>query len=79
MWTVRPLYSKGLPEKAAVLGAKRKDDLPTLVSACEFILDGLYALRKISRSEEKGYLAVEKKRSEVYFDDQGGRAKKSYN
>jgi magnesium chelatase subunit I len=70
---------QGLPEKAAVLGAKRKDDLPTLVSACEFILDGLYALRKISRSEEKGYLAVEKKRSEVYFDDQGGRAKKSYN
>jgi len=70
---------QGLPEKAAVLGAKKKDDLALLVSACEFILDGLYALRKISRSEGKGYLAVEKKRSEVYFDDQAGRAKKSYN
>jgi len=70
---------QGLAERASVLGVKRKEDPPLLVSACEFILDGLYALRKISRSQEKGYFASEKKRSEVFFDDQTGRARKSYN
>jgi magnesium chelatase subunit I len=70
---------QGLVEKTATLGTKKKEELPLLVSACEFILDGLYALRKISRSEEKGYFASEKKRSEAFFDDQPGRARKSYN
>ncbi len=70
---------QGLVEKAAGLGVKKKDELPVLVSACEFILDGLYASRKISRSEEKGYTASEKKRSEAFFEDQPGRARKSYN
>jgi magnesium chelatase subunit I len=41
---------QGLPEKAAVLGAKKKDDLAVSVSACEFILMG-YALCKINRSQ----------------------------
>jgi magnesium chelatase subunit I len=70
---------QGLTEKASKLGVSKKEDLPALVSACEFILDGLYALRKINRSEERGYTASEKKRSEVFFDDQTGRARKSYN
>jgi magnesium chelatase subunit I len=40
------IEAKGAPEKA--------------VSACEFILEGLYALKKISRSEERGYEQAEK-------------------
>ncbi len=70
---------QGLFEKAAALGVRKRDDLPLLVSACEFILDGLYALRKINRDEEKGYVATEKKRSEPLFNEPPGRAKRTYN
>jgi magnesium chelatase subunit I len=35
----------------------------TLVSGCEFILEGLYAMQKISRSEERGYF-VERRATE---------------
>jgi magnesium chelatase subunit I len=70
---------QGLVEKTATLGVKKKEDLPSLVSACEFILDGLHALQKINRSEERGYFASDKKRAEAFFDDQRGRTRKSYN
>jgi len=70
---------QGLVEKTGTLGIKKKEDLPSLVSACEFILDGLHALQKINRSEEKGYYASEKKRAEAFFDDQRGRTRKTYN
>jgi len=70
---------QGLMEKAAVLGVKRKDDPPMLASACEFILEGLYASQKISRSEERGYFAPEKKRQEPFFDEKSGRARKNFN
>ncbi|MEW5977528.1 MAG: magnesium chelatase [Acidobacteriota bacterium] len=70
---------QGLVEKTEALGLRRKDDKALLVSACEFILDGLYALKKISRNEEIGYLATEKRRPEVYFEDQKGRSRKSFN
>ena len=36
----------------------------TLVSACEFILEGLHALQKINRSEERGYF-VERRVTET--------------
>jgi magnesium chelatase subunit I len=32
-------------------------------SASEFILDGLHAHRRISRSEERGFIAEERKRA----------------
>jgi magnesium chelatase subunit I len=70
---------QGLVEKAAALGVKKKDDPPLLASACEFILEGLYATQKISRSEERGYFAPEKKRQEPYFDEKSGRARKTFN
>ena len=34
---------------------KLEDQPEALVSGCEFILEGLYALQKINRSEERGY------------------------
>ncbi len=34
---------------------KLEEQPEALVSSCEFILEGLYALQKISRSEERGY------------------------
>ena len=37
-------------------------DKGNLVSACEFVLEGLYAQNKISRNEEGGYEAMTKTR-----------------
>jgi magnesium chelatase subunit I len=70
---------QGLVEKTASLGVKRRDELPLVVSGCEFILEGLHAMQKISRSEEKGYFASEKKRPEPFYDDKPGRARKTFN
>lgn len=70
---------QGLVEKTAPLGIRRRDDLPVLVSGCEFVLEGLHAMQKISRSEEKGYFASEKKRPETIYDDKPGRARKTFN
>ncbi|HZT71732.1 MAG TPA: magnesium chelatase [Terriglobia bacterium] len=46
---------QGLLETTQKLGIKSKDNPALLVSAAEFILEGLYALKKISRNEELGY------------------------
>ena len=49
-----------------------KGDKATLVSACEFVLEGLYAQNKVSRNEEGGYEAVTKakrdRRGMIYED-----------
>ena len=72
---------QGLVEKTASLEPRRKGrkDHAFLVSGCEFILDGLHALRKIDRSEEKGYFASEKKRPRAFIDDQPARRRRSFN
>ncbi|HYY97871.1 MAG TPA: hypothetical protein VE642_04725, partial [Pyrinomonadaceae bacterium] len=49
-----------------------RSDEPMLVSACEFVLEGLYAQNKISRSEEGGYTAATKARKDrrgMIYDD----------
>ncbi len=72
---------QGLVEKTASLEPRRKGrkDLAFLVSGCEFILDGLHALRKIDRSEEMGYFASEKKKPQTVFEDQPARRRRSFN
>jgi magnesium chelatase subunit I len=60
------LYSQfkkiqGLLEKTQTLGFKAKDDPALLVSGAEFILEGLYGLKKITRNEELGYHAEHSK------------------
>ena len=72
---------QGLVEKTASLEPRRKGrkDVAFLVSGCEFVLDGLHALRKIDRSEEKGYFASEKKRPQAFIDDQPARRRRSFN
>ncbi len=63
---VRQLRSiQGLLDKVGALGVGPKDPAPALVSAAEFILEGLYAHRRISRSEERGFVAEERKRPAV--------------
>jgi magnesium chelatase subunit I len=50
---------QGLVELAGHLGAGPGADPALLASAIDFVLEGLYAQKKISRSEERGYSAAE--------------------
>ena len=50
----------------------KQSDTAELVSACEFVLEGLYAQNKISRNEEGGYTAVTKAKKDrrgMIYDD----------
>jgi magnesium chelatase subunit I len=48
----------GLIGAAVQSGLTARGDSPLLVSVCELILEGLHARKKISRSEERGYVAA---------------------
>ena len=71
---------QGLMDKTRVLGVKADDPDSVRASAAEFILEGLYAHRRISRSEERGFTAEEKKR-ETPGREEGGRTtfRRQYN
>jgi magnesium chelatase subunit I len=66
---------QGLFEKLGPLEVKVSDDAPKAVAAAEFLLEGLVAHKKLSRSEERGFAAPEKaqrkqeREIEVEFDD----------
>jgi magnesium chelatase subunit I len=50
----------------------KSSDIGSLVAACEFVLEGLYAQNKISRNEEGGYTAVTKAKKDrrgMIYDD----------
>ncbi|HLW78622.1 MAG TPA: magnesium chelatase [Terriglobia bacterium] len=64
---------QGLLEKTQPLGIKPKDDAGLQVAGAEFILEGLYALKKISRNEELGY-HTEHRRAEPEEDEPSGPA-----
>jgi hypothetical protein len=54
---------KGVPkllDRAARLTREPNPGAPLLVAAAELILEGLYALNKIDRSEERGFTGVAK-------------------
>jgi magnesium chelatase subunit I len=51
---------QGLLEKLSALKLTGKEPAEVLVSAAEFILEGLYAHKKIGRSEERTFTAGEK-------------------
>jgi magnesium chelatase subunit I len=52
---------QGLMEKTRALGLGVNEPDELRASAAEFILEGLYAHRRISRSEERGFVAEERK------------------
>ncbi|HYN86822.1 MAG TPA: hypothetical protein VER32_16350 [Pyrinomonadaceae bacterium] len=61
-----------LVETALVPFDFKREDEALLVSACEFVLEGLYAQNKISRNEEGGYTAATKARKDrrgMIYDD----------
>ena len=53
-----------LVETAAEFGLSPRDDTPRMVAACELILEGLAAQKRISRSEELGYTRSKPERRE---------------
>ena len=79
---------QGLEELAYAAGVPTQASAPLLASGIDFVLEGLYATKKISRSEERGYHgtepAVRKPAREMSLDDEprvpsGGGRKKYYN
>jgi len=50
----------GLLDHLSSLGVSASDPDPLLASAGEFILEGLSAQRKVGRSDDRGYVAVER-------------------
>jgi magnesium chelatase subunit I len=50
---------QGLIELAQHLDLGAKPSEPVLASAVDFVLEGLYAQKKISRSDDRGYHAAE--------------------
>jgi magnesium chelatase subunit I len=50
---------QGLVELAHLAGVPPDASPPLLASGVDFVLEGLYALKKIGRSEERGYQATE--------------------
>ncbi len=71
----------GLVETTALLGVPEKAAPGLVVSACEFILEGLHVQQKIDRSEQRGYIGtpkVERKREEPPTLPSGGR-RRNYN
>ncbi len=50
---------QGLFEKLSPLGVKASHPAPKVVAAAEFLLEGMVAHRKLSRSEEHGFTASE--------------------
>ena len=55
---------QGLFDHLEALGVSSKDDSAVQTSAAEFVLEGLWAHKRISRSEERGYYAESRKPSE---------------
>jgi magnesium chelatase subunit I len=53
---------QGLMEKTKSLGLTANEPDAVRASAAEFVLEGLHAHRRISRSEERGFAAEEKRR-----------------
>ena len=61
-----------LIDQALVPLELEREDEANIVSACEFVLEGLYAQNKISRNEEGGYTAMTKAKKDrrgMIFDD----------
>jgi magnesium chelatase subunit I len=60
---------QGLMEKTGALGLGSNEPDEVRASAGEFILEGLHAHRRISRSEERGFAAEERKRTPAEPDE----------
>jgi magnesium chelatase subunit I len=76
---VRQLSSiQGLMERTSHLGVASHEPDAVRAAAAEFILEGLYAHRRIQRSEERGFVAEERRR-ETPTHEEARKAKRQFN
>jgi magnesium chelatase subunit I len=61
----------GLGELVSDVGLSRRSDKARAVAACELVLEGLAAHKRISRSEELGYTRVKPERREPGYGKGG--------
>lgn len=73
---VKPI--QGLLEKVRASGILPEQEPELAASTVEFILEGLYAQKKVSRSEERGYFKEPEKLEQEYYGDFPHR-RKSFN
>ena len=64
---------QGLLEKTRRLGLHASEADAVRASAAEFILEGLYAHRRISRNEESGFTAEVRRRESPADDSRASR------
>jgi len=69
---------QGLLEKTKKLGLTASEPDAVRAAAAEFILEGLYAHRRISRNEEAGFTAETRKRESGNDDPRAKAAKRNY-
>jgi magnesium chelatase subunit I len=69
---------QGLTDKVGTVGVKTKDKPEVQVSAAEFILEGLYAHKRIGRNEERVFTAGEKQPRRAAADAGPGREEPPY-
>ena len=69
---------QGLLEKTKMLGLGASEPDAVRAAAGEFILEGLYAHRRISRSEEIGFTAEQKRREQPAADEAKRAARRDY-
>jgi magnesium chelatase subunit I len=70
---------QGLMEKTAALGLTANEPDAVRASAAEFILEGLHAHRRISRSEERGFGAEEKRAAAAEGKAERPNMRRQYN
>ncbi|HWR52721.1 MAG TPA: hypothetical protein VN428_16545 [Bryobacteraceae bacterium] len=64
---------QGLMDKLTVMRVGKSDPAPLRAAAAEFILEGLHAHRRISRTEERGFTSEERKREPHASEEPRGR------
>ena len=69
---------QGLLEKTKLLGLGVSEPDAVRAAAAEFILEGLYAHRRISRSEETGFTAEQKRREPAEADEVKRAARRNF-
>jgi magnesium chelatase subunit I len=69
---------QGLMDKVRALNLDSNEPDAVRAAAAEFVLEGLYAHRRISRSEERGFAAEEKRRETQTRGEEGGGPQRGY-
>jgi magnesium chelatase subunit I len=69
---------QGLMEKTKLLGLTANEPDVVRAAAAEFILEGLYSHRRISRSEEIGFTAEPRRREQPTDDPKTKASRRNY-